>query len=72
MNELFCTFCGGKLELKTAYDGRNEIAEDYHPDYSKWWSYELAMQCVSCSKVFPIARMRTFNGISRIRKEAAT
>ena len=70
MNELICKYCGGRLVIDTEYDGKNELAEDYHPERSKWWGYVLNLTCIGCSTVYPIARMRTFDCISRIiRKE---
>lgn len=69
MNELVCPHCGGRLTLDVAYDGKNEAAEDYDPAHSKWWAYELRLECTYCSAVYPIARMRTYDGVSRIRKE---
>lgn len=69
MNELICKYCGGRLVLGTEYDGQNELAEDYDPERSKWWGYELRLQCADCAAVYPIARMRSFDCISKIRKE---
>lgn len=69
MNELVCKYCGGRLTLEAIYDGDNERAEDYDPERSKWWGYELRLQCAECAAVYPIARMRTFDGISKIRKD---
>lgn len=69
MNELLCPHCGNRLTLDVAYDGENERAEDYDPERSKWWGYELRLECAYCSAVYPIARMRSYDGVSRIRKE---
>ena len=69
MNELVCPHCGGRLKLETEYDGQNELAEDYDEERSKWWGYELKMTCCECGTVYPIARMRSYDGVSRIRKE---
>lgn len=71
MNELVCPHCGGRLKLEAEYDGRNELAEDYHPERSKWWAYELQLVCTYCAAVYPIARMRSYDGVSKIRKEHA-
>lgn len=70
MNELICKYCGGRLVIDTEYDGKNDLAEDYNPERSKWWAYELRLECAYCSAVYPIARMRSFDGVSKIiRKE---
>lgn len=69
MNELFCPRCGGRLKLETEYDGQNELAEDYDEERSKWWGYELRLECTCCAAVYPIARMRSYDGVSKIRKE---
>ena len=68
MNELLCPHCGERLTLESVYDGRNELAEDYNPEWSKWWSYELRLECTCCTSVFPIARMRSYDGVSKIRR----
>jgi uncharacterized protein YbaR (Trm112 family) len=69
MNELLCPHCGSRLSLDIAYDGENEKAEDFHPDTSKWWGYELRLECTCCALVYPIARMRSYDDVSKIRKE---
>lgn len=71
MNELLCPHCGERLTLEAVYDGKNEAAEDYDPAHSKWWAYELRLECTYCSAVYPIARMRTYDGVSKIRKDVS-
>lgn len=71
MNELLCPHCGGRLTLKAVYDGKNEAAEGYHPEQSKWWGYELRLECTYCSAIYPIARMRSYDGVSKIRREVS-
>ena len=58
---LVCPQCGNRLELRTSFDGRDEIAVE-----GKGFGYSVELVCTVCSHSCPICRTNNKNSVSRI------
>ena len=58
---LVCPNCGNRLELRTKFDGREEIAVK-----GKGFGYSVELVCTVCSHSCPICRTNNKNAVSRI------
>ena len=58
---LVCPNCGKQLELRTNFDGRDEIAVE-----GKGFGYSVELVCTVCSHSCPICRTNNKQAISKI------
>ena len=58
---LVCPQCGNRLELRTSFDGRDEIAVE-----GKGFGYSVDLVCTVCSHSCPICRTNNKHAISKI------